>query len=127
MYVQLDHIVNQEGIANRFARHIEMRGMVEKWTDGLDGFEMFAPEGYRSPTVSTVLCPQGVTVAQLKKGVKEALRGEGYLMDPGYGKLNAALEEAGRRLVIRVGHMGDIMPEMLGEYLVKLEVELKKL
>ena len=127
MYVQLDHIVNQEGIANRFARHIEMRGMVEKWTSGLDGFEMFAPEGYRSPTVSTVLCPQGVTVAQLKNGVKEALRGEGYLMDPGYGKLNAALESDGRRLVIRVGHMGDIMPEMLGEYLVKLEVELKKL
>lgn len=127
MYVQLDHIVNQEGIENRFRRHVEMRSMVEKWVDGLDGFEMFAPEGYRSPTVSTVLCPQDVTVAQLKKGVKEGLRGEGYLMDPGYGKLNAALEEAGRRLVFRVGHMGDIMPEMLGEYLIKLEGELKKL
>jgi len=127
MCVQLDHIVNEEGIENRFNRHIEMRSMVEKWADGLDGFEMFAPEGFRSPTVSTVVCPPGVTVAQLKKGVKEALRGEGYLMDPGYGKLNAALEESGRRLVFRVGHMGDIMPGMLGEYLSKLEVELKKL
>ena len=127
MYVQLDHIVNVEGIGNRFARHIEMRGMVEKWVAGLDGFEMFAPEGFRSPTVSTVLCPEGVTVAQLKKGVKEALRGEGYLMDPGYGKLNAAMEAEGRRLVFRVGHMGDITPGMLGEYLGKLEVELKKL
>ena len=127
MFVQLDYIVNQEGIANRFARHIEMRSMVEKWVGGLDGFEMFAPEGYRSPTVSTVLCPEGVTVAQLKKGVKEALRAEGYLMDPGYGKLNTALESEGRRLVFRVGHMGDITPAMLGEYLAKLEIELKKL
>lgn len=127
LWAQLDYIVNQEGIQARFDRHLEMRGMVEKWVDGLDGFEMFAPEGYRSPTLSTVLCPEGVTVAQLKKGVKEALRGEGYLMDPGYGKLNTAMEESGRRLVFRVGHMGDITPAMLGEYLVKLEAELKKL
>ncbi|MGE4192901.1 MAG: alanine--glyoxylate aminotransferase family protein [Pseudodesulfovibrio sp.] len=127
MWFQLDRIVNEEGVENRFARHIKMRGMVEDWAAGLDGFEMFAPEGFRSPTVSTVLCPAGVTVAQLKKGVKEALREEGYLMDPGYGKLNTALEEAGRRLVIRVGHMGDITPDMLTEYLGKLEVELKKL
>jgi aspartate aminotransferase-like enzyme len=55
------------------------------------------------------------------------LRAQGYLMDPGYGKLNTALEADGRRLVIRVGHMGDITPEMLAEYLVKLEAELKKL
>jgi aspartate aminotransferase-like enzyme len=127
MWYQLDRIVNEEGIENRFARHIAMRGQVEQWVAGLDGFEMFAPEGHRSPTVSTVLCPAGVTVAQLKKGVKEALRGEGYLMDPGYGKLNAALEEAGRRLVFRVGHMGDITPDMLATYLDKLEKELKKL
>lgn len=127
MWAQLDYIVNEEGIANRFARHVEMRGMVEQWAEGLDGFEMFAPEGHRSPTMSTVVCPAGVTPTQLKKGVKEALRGEGYLMDPGYGKLNAALEEAGRRQVIRIGHMGDITPAMLGEYLEKLEVELKKL
>ena len=104
-----------------------MRGMVEAWVSGLDGFGMFAPEGYRSPTVSAVLCPAGVTTGQLKKGVKEALRGQGYLMDPGYGKLNAALEAEGRRLVIRVGHMGDITPDMLAEYLGKLEAELKKL
>lgn len=127
MWVQLDHIVNEEGVENRFARHLTMQGMVEEWAAGLDGFEMFAPEGYRSPTVSTVLCPEGVTVAQLKKGVKEALRGQGYLMDPGYGKLNTAMESEGRRLVFRVGHMGDITPDMLSEYLGKLEEELKKL
>ncbi|MEZ7196840.1 pyridoxal-phosphate-dependent aminotransferase family protein [Pseudodesulfovibrio karagichevae] len=127
MWFQLDRIVNEEGIERRFARHIEMRGIVEKWVAGLDGFDMFAPEGYRSPTVSTVLCPEGVTGAQLKGTVKEAMRAHGYLMDPGYMKLNNLLEEAGRRLVFRVGHMGDIMPDMLSAYLDTLAKELRKL
>ncbi|XXJ20496.1 pyridoxal-phosphate-dependent aminotransferase family protein [Desulfovibrio caledoniensis] len=127
MWYQLDRIVNEEGIENRFARHIEMRGMVEKWVAGLDGFDMFAPKGYRSPTVSTVVCPEGVTGAQLKSTIKEAMRARGYLMDPGYMKLNNLLEEAGRRMVFRVGHMGDITPGMLAEYLGELEIELKKL
>ncbi|MBI9078712.1 MAG: alanine--glyoxylate aminotransferase family protein [Pseudodesulfovibrio sp.] len=127
MYVQLDRIVNEEGIQNRFDRHIEMRTMVEKWVAGLDGFEMFAPKGFRSPTMSTVVCPEGVTLTQLKVGVKEALRAKGYLMDPGYVKLNLAMEKAGRRQVFRIGHMGDIMPDMLSEYLVQLENELKKI
>jgi aspartate aminotransferase-like enzyme len=127
MWYQLDRIVNEEGVENRFARHIEMRGMVEKWVAGLDGFDMFAPKGYRSPTVSTVVCPKGVTGAQLKGTVKEAMRARGYLMDPGYMKLNNLLEEAGRRIVFRVGHMADITPGMLAEYLGELEIELKKL
>ncbi|BCS87909.1 pyridoxal-phosphate-dependent aminotransferase family protein [Pseudodesulfovibrio sediminis] len=127
MAVQLDYIVNEEGVENRFARHIAMRGMVEEWVAGLDGFDMFVPEGYRSPTLTTVVCPEGVTQAQLKNGVKEALRKEGYLMDPGYGKLNAALEKEGMRQIIRIGHMGDITPDMLAAYLAKLEVALKAL
>ncbi len=68
-----------------------------------------------------------MTVAQLKQQVKENLRAKGYLMDPGYGKLNAALEAEGRRVIIRIGHMGDITPDMLSDYLAALELELKKL
>ena len=127
MWFQLDRIVNEEGVENRFARHAAMRAMVEEWAAGLDGFDMFAPEGYRSPTLSTVICPQGVTSAQLKGTVKEGLRGKGYLMDPGYMKLNNILEEAGRCPVFRVGHMGDITPDMLAGYLAALESELNKL
>lgn len=127
LHTQLDYIVNDEGVENRFARHERMRSMVADWVETIDGFELFAPEGRRSPTLTTVLCPAGVTVAQLKKGVKEAMRGKGYLMDPGYGKLNTAMEEAGRPLVFRVGHMGDITPDMLAEYLADLKPELEKL
>ncbi|MFW5734067.1 MAG: pyridoxal-phosphate-dependent aminotransferase family protein, partial [Oceanidesulfovibrio sp.] len=50
--IQLDYIVNQEGMENRFARHIAMRDRVAEFIAGLDGFELFAPHGYRSPTVT---------------------------------------------------------------------------
>jgi aspartate aminotransferase-like enzyme len=125
MCVQLDSIVNTEGIANRFARHEKMRGMVADFVASLPGFELLAPEGHRSATLTAVRVPAGVTVADLKK-VKEAMRAKGYLFDPGYGKLNTELEEKGQRVLIRLGHMGDITPEMLAKYLEALKPELVK-
>jgi len=125
MAVQLDYIVNTEGIEERFARHITMRAMVHGFVNTLPGFELLAPEGRRSPTVTAVRVPAGVTVADLKK-VKEAMRAKGYLFDPGYGKLNTDLEEKGQRVLIRIGHMGDITPAMLADYLDALKPELAK-
>lgn len=123
LYVQLEHIVNVEGVENRFARHAAMRDQVQAWIATLPGFEPFAQEGFRSPTVSTVKCPASVPAARLKE-VKETMRGHGYLFDPGYAKLNTALEEAGKPAVFRVGHMGDITPEMLAPYLETLKSAL---
>jgi aspartate aminotransferase-like enzyme len=125
MCVQLDYIVNTEGIDNRFARHLKMRGMVHEFVQSLPGFELLAPEGCRSATLTAVRVPAGVSVADLKK-VKEAMRAKGYLFDPGYGKLNTDLEEKGQRVLIRIGHMGDITPEMLAAYLDALKPELAK-
>jgi len=123
--VQIDYILNTEGIQNRFARHIKMRDMTHAFVAGLPGFELLAPEGHRSPTVTAVRVPAGMTMAQLKK-VKEAMRAKGYLFDPGYGKLNTDLEEAGQRVLIRLGHMGDVTPDMLTAYLEALRPELVK-
>jgi aspartate aminotransferase-like enzyme len=125
MAVQLDYIVNVEGIDKRFARHIAMRGMVAEFVAGLPGFELLAPEGHRSPTLTAVRVPAGMTVDMLKK-VKEAMRAKGYLFDPGYGKLNTDLEEKGQRVLLRIGHMGDITPDMLAAYLEALKPELLK-
>jgi aspartate aminotransferase-like enzyme len=125
MCVQLDYIVKTEGIEKRFARHQTMRAMVADFVASLPGFELLAPEGHRSPTLTAVRVPAGVTVAQLKK-VKEAMRAKGYLFDPGYGKLNTELEEKGQRVLIRLGHMGDITPAMLAAYLDALKPELVK-
>ncbi len=125
MCVQLDYIVHTEGVDKRFARHLQMQGMVHDFVASLPGFELLAPKGHRSPTVTAVRVPAGVSVADLKK-VKEAMRAKGYLFDPGYGKLNTDLEEKGQRVLIRIGHMGDITPSMLAAYLDALKPELAK-
>ena len=126
MFVQLDYIVNEEGVQERIDRHLRMRDIVHEWVRNTNGYDLFAQRGHRSPTLTTVMVPEGVTVDQLK-GIKEAMREHGYLYDPGYGKLNTALVEQGRRLVFRVGHMGDIDEDMLETYLGLLGDELAKL
>ncbi|WP_027177954.1 pyridoxal-phosphate-dependent aminotransferase family protein [Maridesulfovibrio bastinii] len=124
MCVQLDYIVNDETIEKRFARHEEMREMAHEWVEQMDGYSLFAQEGYRSPSVSAVQTAPGMTVEKLKQ-VKEAMRGHGYLFDPGYGKINKELEASGRQPIFRIGHMADISPEMLKKYLEILSGVLK--
>jgi len=119
MYVQLEYIVKEEGIAARFARHEVMRAMAWDFVRGLPGFELCAPEGFRSPTVTTAVVPAGMTFADLK-AAKEAMRARGYLFDPGYAKLNEDLESQGRRPIFRISHMGDISPAMLQGFLEAL-------
>jgi len=125
MAVQIDYIVNTEGIENRFARHRVLQGMVHEFVQNLPGFDLLAPEGYRSPTATGVRVPVGMSMARLKE-IKEAMRAKGYLFDPGYGKLNSDLEAAGERVLLRLGHMGDITPDMLAAYLEALKPELLK-
>ena len=124
MCVQLDYIVNDETVAGRFKRHEEMRSVAHKWAEEMDGYELFAQDGYRSPSLTTLKTPSHMTIDKLKE-VKELMRGHGYLFDPGYGKINKELAEQGESPIFRVGHMADIMPEMLAEYLKTLAGVLK--
>ncbi len=126
MFVQLEYIVKEEGIAARFARHETMRAMAVSFVESLPGgYAPFAAEGFRSPTVTAVVVPQGMTFADLK-AVKEAMRARGYLFDPGYAKLNEDLEAAGRPPIFRIGHMGDISPAMLEGYFAALREVLPR-
>lgn len=124
MCVQLDYIVNDETLEGRFKRHEEMRAIAHKWAETMDGYELFAQEGYRSPSLTTFKTPAHMTIDRLKE-VKELMRGHGYLFDPGYGKINKDLAEQGESPIFRVGHMADIMPVMLEEYLGVLREVLK--
>lgn len=123
MYVQLRYIVEQEGIRARFARHEELRRITADFVMELPGYDFFAPEGHRSPTLTCVRAPSGVAFDDLK-AVKERMRAKGYLFDPGYAKLNKALEASGRPPVFRIGHMGDLTARALEKYLLALEPEL---
>ncbi|CCO25320.1 pyridoxal-phosphate-dependent aminotransferase family protein [Maridesulfovibrio hydrothermalis] len=125
MCVQLDYIVNDETVEGRFKRHENMRSIAGKWVETVDGYELFAQEGHRSPTLTTFKTPSYMTIDKLKE-VKELMRGYGYLFDPGYGKINNELAEQGESPIFRVGHMADILPEMLEEYLAVLKKVLLK-
>ena len=125
MWLQLEYIVKEEGIEARFARHIAMRGQAEAFVRALPGYELFAEKDHRSPTVTTVVVPGGMTFADLK-AAKEAMRARGYLFDPGYAKLNEDFEAAGKRPIFRIGHMGDITPAMLQGFLDALGEALPK-
>lgn len=125
MCVQLDYIINKETVAGRFKRHEDMRDIAHKWAEGMDGYELFAQEGFRSPSLTTFKTPAHMTIDKLRE-VKELMRGHGFLFDPGYGKINKELAEQGESPIFRVGHMADIMPDMLAEYLEVLAGVLKK-
>jgi hypothetical protein len=60
------------------------------------------------------------------KAVKEVMRAKGY-STIGYGKLNEQLEKEGKQPIFRIGHMGDITPDMLAAYLKDLDRPCPKL
>lgn len=96
--VQIDHIVN-EGIEARWARHTAMAERTWAWVQemqdkGVDT-KLYAPEGYRSPSVTCVTAPPGKTGSELVA----AMKAKGFTIASGYGKLKDAM--------VRVGHMGD--------------------
>jgi aspartate aminotransferase-like enzyme len=92
--VQLDHIL-LEGLENRWARHHAMLAAVEDWAS-LHGFRFFSEAGAHSPTVSSLIPPEGVNAEELNKALKAAK----WTTGSGYGKLKPTN--------IRIGHMGDV-------------------
>jgi len=101
--VQLDHIL-AEGIENRWARHAAMRKTIEDWSEK-HGFRVFAEAGAHSPTVTSLIPPEGVNAEELNK----ALKAMKWTTGSGYGKLKATN--------VRIGHMGDVDVASVENYL----------
>ena len=104
---QLSKIIDEEGLENRWARHIEMANYVRDWAH--EFFAVFAEEGYESLTVTCIDNNRGVDVSAL---VKE-LGKRGKAMANGYGKL--------KEKTFRIAHMGDITLDEIKEYLEDIE------
>ena len=100
--LQLSRIAS-EGLENRFARHTAMAERTRAWAAG-HGLSMFSPDGYHSPTVSTIRTGD-IDVAALNKQLAE----RGLEISNGYGKLKG--------ITMRIGHMGDHTLEGLDELL----------
>ena len=114
---QLSDIL-REGIDRRWERHEAMRDATEAWVTRLTSrldveLSILAPQGARSPTVSTIVLP-----AQLKSAdVVHAVARRGFVIGTGYGKL--------KDTTIRIGHMGDHSVETLRPCLAECEDALR--
>ncbi len=110
--MQLDAVLD-EGMETRWARHKQMRDATQDWALSRD-FGLYAQEGYRSSTVTTVANTRRIDV----KSMDEFMQREcGIAMDKGYGKIKGH--------TFRLPHMGDVDMPMLREVLGGLDAFLE--
>jgi aspartate aminotransferase-like enzyme len=108
---KLDDIFT-EGVAQRHARHAALNALVHEWVRR-HGFEFFAPEGYRSKTLTCVANNRGIDVAQLTANLKSR---HDIIIDGGYGKLKGK--------TFRLSNMGDETVETITALIAALDDSL---
>jgi len=104
-----------EGLDNRYARHARLNGMVHDWVRR-NGFEFFAPEGYRSKSLTSVANNRNIDVAAFIGLLKS---NHSLIIDGGYGKLK------GR--TFRISNMGDETDASISAVIAALDDSLAKL
>lgn len=111
---QLD-VIFEEGIENRFARHEKLNDIVHEWVKA-NGFEFFAPEGFRSKSLTCVKNNKDIDVAKLGQIMREDHKKQ---LDGGYGKIKGT--------TFRLSNMGDETEETIAGLLAALDDSLGKL
>ena len=101
-----------EGVDNRYARHAKLNGMVHDWVRR-NGFEFFAPEGFRSKSLTCVANNKGIDVAAFIALLK---KNHSMIIDGGYGKLKGK--------TFRISNMGDETDETIAAMLKSLDAAL---
>jgi aspartate aminotransferase-like enzyme len=111
---QLERILT-EGVETRWKRHAAMRDRTLEWVAAMSslGVVPFAPEGYRSPTVTCITLPERITGPEVVAAMKE----RDWVIGSGYGKLKES--------TIRIGHMGERTVDELNLLLDDLEIVLR--
>ena len=104
---QLDRIL-AEGLEKRFARHTAMAERVHRWALERDQ-DLFASQGFRSQTVTTVVNRAGLDISALNK----FLLGQDMRIANGYGKLKGQ--------TFRIAHMGEIQMQDIERLLSALD------
>jgi len=111
---QLERIA-AEGIEQRWRRHGRLREQLAAWVDGpggARGVTFAAAAEARSPTITCLGPPAGVDAPALVRRLGE----KGYTVAGGYG--------AWKPTTFRIGHMGEVRAEDLGELLAVVEETL---
>lgn len=105
---QLQKIIEQEGLDNRFNRHAEMAKLVQDWAVS-HGFKLFAREGYRSNTVTCICNDENFDF----KAVNGALGERGFSISNGYGPFKGK--------TFRIAHMAEHTVEDMKRVLAQLD------
>lgn len=105
--VQLDYILNEQGLENRFEKHARQAKMVRDWA--LKYFDLFAKDGYRSNTVTCITNTIEIDVPALNTELKK----RGFMISNGYGVF--------KNKTFRIAHMADCKDEDLKELLSNIE------
>jgi len=105
---KLDDIFS-EGIAARHARHERLNNLVHAWVKRR-GFDFFAPEGFRSKSLTCVANNLEISVETLIKTLKQRHR---CVIDGGYGKIKGK--------TFRISNMGDETDETITTLLAQLD------
>lgn len=107
---QLD-LIMEEGLDNRFNRHIEMAEYVRDWAR--KNFAIFADERYLSNTLTTISNTREIDIADLNKKLGE----RGFQISNGYGKV--------KNKTFRIAHMADRTLDEIKELLENIDDILK--
>ena len=110
---QLDRIF-EEGLENRFARHTAMATRTQEWALAR-GFELFAPEGYRSQTVTTIRKSETFDTGALNQFLLQ----KGMRIAGGYGPIKPTS--------FRIAHMGELKVEDMEALFEAMDVYLDRM
>ena len=106
--------ISEEGIENRWNRHIEMSKLTQGWAKE-HGQSLFPEKGCESYTLTCISNDQKWDINK----INDLLLQRGFRMDRGYGQL--------RGKVFRIPHMGNIYMNDLSEYLKEMDEVLCQL
>ena len=98
-----------EGLPARYARHAALNAQVHAWVRS-HGFAFFAPDGYRSLSLTCVANNREIDVAAWIKRLREKHR---FVIDGGYGKIKGK--------TFRISNMGDETPDSIATLLAALD------
>ena len=92
-----------EGLENRFARHLSNNKMIHDWA-ARHNFQHFAPEGFRSVSLSCFHTPEGFDQSNFIKTLKNK---HNFMINGGYGKIKG--------ITFRISNMGNETTETMQE------------
>ena len=98
-----------ETLPTRFARHARTNALVHDWVRA-HGFEFFAEQNFRSPTLTCVRNNRGIAVPKLVRDLREKHH---LVIDGGYGKIKGQS--------FRLSNMGDETDETVSHLLACLD------